>query len=301
MRTLFISAEDTDAEIVSRFKRLREALHLSDREFALVEKNFVMPSLLGTDTTLLKYLSVEHELQKQPFWKKLVRCLKQSGPFDLLILDPIGDLFAIHENDAQQVRLVMFELQKLAIEQDIAVMLIGHPAKYEGSEYGGSRAFSSKSRSRWFLEGGERELVLSNRKNTGAARPDDVIFRWDTMLGVPVELARRDHDAINLQHRNEKRQVIAEALRRLVSRDITTSSSAQAGNYAPKKIVEHELAQGWTEAELAVELHIMIEDAAIDTQSMDGEQDRPEVLGSNGRPRSSLWAVVEDVSISDLE
>jgi RecA-family ATPase len=76
---------------------------------------------------------------------------------------------------------------RLAIAIDGAVIVLGHPAKVEGSTYSGSTSWENAVRSRLFLqrpevdEGQEQdpnERVLSREKSNYAAKDEKVLMVW---------------------------------------------------------------------------------------------------------------------------
>ncbi len=72
----------------------------------------------------------------------------------LLILDSLNRLFPGNENNRVETTGFLRMLERLAVESDVAVLLISHPSKSgetDGSFYSGSTAWHSMVRSRVFL------------------------------------------------------------------------------------------------------------------------------------------------------
>lgn len=73
----------------------------------------------------------------------------------LLVLDTLADVFGGSEKDRAQVRQFVGLLRGLAIEADLATLLLGHPSiagMASGAGTSGSTAWSNSVRSRLCLE-----------------------------------------------------------------------------------------------------------------------------------------------------
>jgi putative DNA primase/helicase len=157
---LGLMAEDDDAELWRRQIRVNEwfACEMADLG------NLHLQGRAGLENTLALYpASGEPE---EGILLRLVRETARALRPVLIILDPIAQLYGGNENDRFQVSHFINMVGGLAREFDCAVLLLGHPAKADGSEYSGSTAWNASVRSRLLLH---RKKDEEGKKDEGRA------------------------------------------------------------------------------------------------------------------------------------
>jgi hypothetical protein len=171
---LGLLAEDDDDELWRRQVRINAWLGSDMDELG----NLHLQGRAGLENTLAVYPANGPPAAQQLY--ELVRAKAAELKPVLIILDPIAQLFGGNENDRFQVSHFVNLVGGLAREFDCAVLLLGHPAKAEGSEYSGSTAWNGSVRSRLLLqrkEGEEDQLVLTRAKGN-YAKLDSLALRW---------------------------------------------------------------------------------------------------------------------------
>lgn len=158
-----------------------------------------------------------------------------------VVLDNVAQIFAGNENDRFEVTAFCNELTGLAKRFGCAVILLGHVAKTEGSEYSGSTAWNGAVRSRlWlrFRDDGLREL--SRAKSNYSDRGASVAFDWqDGALGE-VDQA----DDTGAARAKSAEAVVLAGLDRLTERQIACSHIATARTFLPRLMAQAELLNG---------------------------------------------------------
>lgn len=118
-----------------------------------------------------------------------------STQYDLLILDNIAQMMAIPESKRSVVTQAVNLLTRLAIQHNVAVVLLGHPAKAVESEFSGSTAWDAAVRTRLLIERDDKDdsiLHLRKAKANYSTR-DDIEIRFDDGAYVLVDQANRSN------------------------------------------------------------------------------------------------------------
>jgi hypothetical protein len=142
-RVLMWAGEDDEAELWRRQSAI--SAHFREPLSALTER-FFLHSYCGDDITLMA--PVFGQLQTTPMLAELVQ---QVGDYkaEFVILDNIARLFGGSENDRHAVTTFCALVHGACAPA--TVLLLGHPAKAEGSEYSGSTAWEGAVRARLYL------------------------------------------------------------------------------------------------------------------------------------------------------
>lgn len=109
----------------------------------------------------------------------------------LIVLDNVAHLFGGNENARHEVAAFVSLLNRLAMQIDGAVLLIGHPNK-AGDSFSGSTAWENQVRSRLFMEvpadSNDSDVrVLSRQKSNYARKGEAITFRWHNWAFVRDE------------------------------------------------------------------------------------------------------------------
>lgn len=282
---LGIMAEDDDDELWRRQVRVNEwclcgmedldDLHIQGRG--------------GLENTLALYPASGAPMAG-PLYEAVRQAAAEIRPV-LLIVDPIAQLFGGNENDRFQVSHFVNLVGGLAREFDCAVLLLGHPAEAEGSEYSGSTAWNASVRSRLLLqrtEGKEDTLTLS-RVKSNYAKPDCLELVWaGGVLRPTVGEHMTFADRIDAEARaGAVRTAFLDALDKLAGQGRNVSHNGRAGNYAPRVMAEAGLADGLSQADLAGAMnHLLKEGAVLANRKVGVGPDRHPVRGL-ARPQAS--------------
>ncbi|MBW7925836.1 MAG: AAA family ATPase [Burkholderiaceae bacterium] len=103
-----------------------------------------------------------------PFLSEVERECERIRPA-VLMLDNIAQLFGGLENDRFMVTAFANRLAGIAHRFDCAVLLLGHVAKTQGSEYSGSTAWEAAVRTRLWMERREDGLIEMHRRKANYA------------------------------------------------------------------------------------------------------------------------------------
>lgn len=126
----------------------------------------------------------------------------------LVVIDNASDTFEANENERARVRGFIRSLAQMAREIDGAVLLLSHvdkaTAKSRGSTegYSGSTAWHNSVRSRMFLHGEGRNMILEHQKANFGPLADDLLMHWEqgVLMAGHVEGVTRDQHETDLQH-----------------------------------------------------------------------------------------------------
>lgn len=234
--TLYVNCEDEPDELHRRGADICQALAVP------------MSYCAGLVFTLSRAGSAGNELgtfdaaglfDPSPFFRQIEQTAIRKG-VKILALDNVAHLYAGNENIRGHVTQFLNACHRLACAIDGAVILIGHPAKVEGSTYSGSTAWNAGVRNRLFLErpaaeaeggGISNDRILKRDKANYAAKDATLTMTWskgafvshDSLVpfGAPEAATRDDNIFLNCLG-------AATAQRRAVSH------SPNAGTYAPK-------------------------------------------------------------------
>lgn len=179
-----LNEDDTD-EINRRIRRFQgSSANAQVIEFADVDD----PCLMRFDGRTGAPLSTDTA-------RRLVATIAELKPL-LVILDPIGFIYGGNENDRQAVSAFVRWFSNLCARYRCAIILVGHPAKSNESEYSGSTAWDGSVRSRLLLkkdeDGGDDEYRLMRPKSNYAPRDDEGLHMVQTIDGTFVSASLFD-------------------------------------------------------------------------------------------------------------
>lgn len=201
----------------------------------------------GESNTMMVPRQFSRELDGTAFGWSVVDQVKQLRP-SLLILDNLAQLFGGMENDRFQATYFANWLSSIALRFRCAVLLLGHVAKAEGSEFSGSTAWDAAVRSRWWLERRDDGTLELHKSKANYAKRESVVleFRDGALAHVDQKAGGAAESLVMAQAR---RDVLA-ALDALTARQIATSQAPNATTYLPR-LASKEKALGTTGYEAA--------------------------------------------------
>ena len=128
MRVATYNVEDDEEEQKRRFSAMLHALGLGQEAFGR-RLAIIGPARVGT---LLHTARDGSLLVNTPVMNKLEQFVEEFRP-DVLILDPFVELHAAEENDNTAVRAVMARFRAMAIDYNMAVVILHHARKGAGA------------------------------------------------------------------------------------------------------------------------------------------------------------------------
>ena len=275
----FLGAEDTENAILTRFQAIRHYLKPYPHETVPLEQNFVMPEMKGMDLRIHGRTD-DGKLTPNEFGQALQQKMAYHRP-DVVILDPLSDFFVGNQNSLSDAGPFMTYFDRQAAKNNMAVILVGHPARAEDSKYAGHAVWSSKSRSRLWLEKNDTGLWFTQEKSSYGPKHDDIRLNWtDTGVLYPMsETERNDVDAAI-------RAAILEALPRWADQGKVASAKANGPNKIPKLLSKE------TDYEVSdikrVETTLR-EQKLIAETLFDGTNNTPDIRNTRNEPKRGLW------------
>jgi RecA-family ATPase len=257
--------EDDDQELMRRQKRICEAMGVSPEE---IGDRIKLQGRVGLDNMQVSYVGNEPKIGK--FLAEIRAAVEEHRP-KLLILDNIAQLFGGDEDIRFQVANFCNHVAGLMRGMEGAVLLFGHPAKGENSEYSGSTGWDGSVRSRWFLryadkdDKGSGRLILSKAKANYAEQSDLSLRRINGVHVADDETTWTDAQRFQMAARGDRaKDVVLRALSKLREQRVKVASSPfSPAGYAPKIILEKGLNEGVPKAELETALTELISTGTV--------------------------------------
>lgn len=160
-RALYLTAEDDADELHRRIADIASGHGVS---FAELAGNLKAVSLAEDDPALATATDRDR-LKKTPLWRELVRLIGDWRP-RLVVLDTLADIFAGNENVRNQARAFIAMLRAVAIERDMAVLVLAHPSRAGLEAHGHNAAAGSSGSTAWHNSVRSR-LLLARDDKTG--------------------------------------------------------------------------------------------------------------------------------------
>ncbi len=254
-KVLMWACEDSHDEL---WRRQAKICNHYGVDMADLAGKFVLVPRLGMNNTVYAtefghagFTAVMGELQEQI----------ASTKATVVILDNIGHLYGANENDRHQVTEFINGLIGACQGRQIAIILLGHPSRSQGSEFAGSGAWENAVRMRWFLgaslpgtqAAAEDEIddsvrYLAKRKANYSAKD----YRQFTFRDGVLVIDDTTETAGDAYFRKTiARNVVISAIARLGGLGEHVSKNTQARNFAPTVILNYKLHEGFSKKELA--------------------------------------------------
>jgi RecA-family ATPase len=246
--------------------------------------------MTGADITVMKF-DREGEASPKLFSNQLHARL-ETDDLDLVILDPISDVYSDNENDFTKVAAMMRHLNQLAMANDTAIMLIGHPAKDEASTYGGSRAWSSKSRSRLLLQKAGSDAVpkLSQQKSSYGPTMPDIDCLWDKDWGALKPVGSLLAAAVMLKNLEPVMDDLLDGIKELAKRGIASKSTTTSRTlYLPKALHDAGLHKQHSLEDLHEAMNRLLAKKELVANCKFDGLDGPKIMDSSRHPKSGIW------------
>lgn len=189
-------------------------------------------------------------------WERLRYRIASLRP-SMVIIDTLADVFGGDENNRAQTRAFVGMLRGLAIEFELAVLLLAHPSvagMQSGSGTSGSTAWSNSVRSRLYLEiprangvaTDQLARVLTTKKANYGPAGREIRLRWQDGTYEPVI----EQPAVERTAAHKAADDAFLGLLATFEAQGRTVSSKPSPSYAPKVFAEHPDANGFTKRAL---------------------------------------------------
>lgn len=204
---------------------------------------------------MMAFTGPDGRLQFTPFFHQVHEAARKMRPA-LLVIDNIAQVFGGNENSRPEVTQFVNALNRIAVELNCAVLLLGHPGKATDSEYSGSTAWDAAVRSRWTLTRPKTDKVdeiddlaadpskmrvLRKSKANYASTGDEIKLIWDKgafVLNTPELMDTVDRIEAGVREREEDRRFL-DGLARAVEQGMEPTASPTSLYYAPKLLRQH--------------------------------------------------------------
>jgi hypothetical protein len=265
---LGLFSEDDDAELIRRQWRINQALGLKNSNLAALH----IEGRAGLDNAVATFPMGAP--RREALFEAIVKIARERGA-GLVILDNRAQMLLVNENDRAQATFAANLCAGIGREaNNAAVLLLGHVAKAEGSQYSGSTAWDAVTRSRWCLQradaegkkDGPPELILERPKSNYAA-PDAMRLAWVNGLLRPIDPKHMTSgDVLELKLRQGAAcQAFLDCLDQLTEQGRPVSHSDRATNYAPKMMAP--LVDGFTVKDLKAAMEQLFKDGRIEANA----------------------------------
>ena len=269
---LYITAEDDEAEMERRQRKILEATGAKD-----LEGKLFLSSIRGREGNELATFDRDGTLEKGETFQLLANAILDTGA-QFVILDNIAHLFAGNENDRGQVTRFVNLLYSLVRIYGVTVLLVGHPNK-RGETYSGSTAWLNAVRSQIYLSRVEDEngncldpdaRVLTLAKSNYSRLGQRIEFRWHDHAfwrddDLPEDTRKELAEAAKLAGENE---IFLNCLRVRNAQGGREVGPSIGPNYAPARFAEMTEARGVTKKALARAMERLFHVGAITTKEV---------------------------------
>ena len=228
--------EDDDDELR---RRQRSILAHLGRSANMSSDGLHIEGRAGMENTLAAF-DGEHRIRVTPFFDVVESEIDRLRPA-LVILDNIAQVYGGAENDRHQVTAFCNLLTGWARRYHCAVLLLGHVAKVQGSEFSGSTAWEAAVRTRLWLERRDDGMVELHRKKANYAAQGSVLLEY--RHGAFAEVADTAGAADSLAVVQAEVDVLA-ALDTLTGRQVSTSQVPTAQTFLPRLAQRENLLNG---------------------------------------------------------
>ena len=259
-RVLMYAGEDDSDELWRRQVKIASAMGVDLADF---QGRLILRSFDQQDIELMRYDPDERAMKRTPFSRQLENDVLARQP-NVVILDNVSGLFGGNENARHDVRVFVTLCRSLA--PNAAVLLLHHPAKALGSEWSGSTAWEATVRTRLWLgntrpdqEGAsEPDVLYLCRRKANYAAQDVRRLTYDDGMLLP-DAAGSLSGTYDI---DGAKQVVMRGFVRL-DRIHELSCQPRSGGYLVTKIIESDLAEGYSRKLLQRALIQLLNDSAL--------------------------------------
>ena len=212
--------EDDNDEILRRSKNIME-FYMFDK--AEAGKDLYLTGRAGCDNILISY-DTQNLPQQTKTFQMIEKVCKELKPA-LIILDNVAQLFGGVEIVRVQATSFVNQLTGLAKDYNCAVLLLGHVAKKEGSQYSGSTAWDAAVRTRLLLERTEDGIFTLHKAKANYAAHEEITLEQKNN-GVFEKIS----DISDAKAAETCKTTIKECLPKFTKRQVNCSHKPRATN-----------------------------------------------------------------------
>ena len=178
-RVVYLAAEDDEPELQRRGNDILTAM---GHTFADLEGKMRVMPMAGLSAEMVR-INPDRRIESTELAGKVEDIVKEFRP-ELPILDTSADVFGGDEINRVQVRFFVSMLRRMAMDHDIAVLLLSHPSvagMQTGTGLSGSTAWNNSVRSRLYLtadKDDEDMRMLKGMKSNYARKGGEMKLRW---------------------------------------------------------------------------------------------------------------------------
>lgn len=280
-RVLMWAGEDDDAELWRR--QIAISRHFASPLSALTER-FYLHSYAGDDITLMA--PTFGTLARTPMLAELVQQVADYRA-EFVILDNIARLFGGSENDRHQVTTFCALVHGAC--SPATVLLLGHPAKAQGSEFSGSTAWEGAVRARLYLSDQPPDA-----EDDDEDAPPDERFRFLSRRKAnysPLDLRRLTlEDGVLIPDKAQParprgvsgdfaKDTVRRAITKLAERQLYGSLSTASPEFLPKLAKQYTLLDRLSPAQFGKVMREMILEGEITKAEVGKYQNRTPRMG----------------------
>jgi RecA-family ATPase len=267
-KPLAVLCEDDEGEIE---RRIRSIAHGYNRKLSDYRDFHYLPRL-GDDNLLVA--RTRAGLQTTPFYEDLSQMVADEH-HNMLIIDGIVEVFGGSINDPTETSFFMNRLLAMVRPVRSTILLLGHPNKAGTSEFSGCATWENKPRARLYLgppkqdDEGEpdlndpRRLLSKSKANLSVRDQIEIVWRDGMFRAADPKFMTMDEKCERSAQEAKAREAFLAGIDRLNAAGATTSLSKNAGNFAPKRIVEMHMDGGFTAKQLADAMTQLLADGLI--------------------------------------
>lgn len=265
---LMWACEDEHDELWRREVPICKALNIN---MAALEDMFYLESRFGCDNTLFA------PAMGRMTWTSTFDLLRQQVNdvgASVLWLDNIGQTYGGNENERHPVTAFVNGL--LGLRPGLAVVLLGHPARSNGSEFAGSAAWENAVRARWYFgdklpdqaddehEPDDDVRYLCRRKANYTFR-DYLKLRYRDGVFMPEQPEGPSFsERFSGQNRNDAVDTILIAgFEKCIAAGITPTDGPTSSDYLPRRLVDMKLNAGHSKQDLKSAMHRLMADGRL--------------------------------------
>jgi hypothetical protein len=219
---LGIFCEDDRDEMLRRGNDIFNNLGLAPTEGS---ENLYLDARAGKPNAMVTFTQARNPVEA-PLLKRLREYISRLRP-TLVILDNIAQIFAGQENVRGEVTPFVNILTGLAIEFDCAILLLGHTAKAEGSQYSGSTAWDAAVRSRLLLERNDDGTSTLKKLKANYSALDERRLEWRQGVFHDVPAGAQ----LTPETIEANKQIVLQALATFTTRQQACSNLPTARNF----------------------------------------------------------------------
>nr|BDD47867.1 hypothetical protein 37 [Burkholderiaceae bacterium] len=288
-KVLGIFSEDDNEEILRRMQKIYHHYNLNPEDG---EENLHLWGAAGIDNMMVSYDAQHRRLELSPFKvleKTLQVAFDEGNPYRLVVLDNISQIYGGSEIHRGEVTNFVNALTGLAKRFNCGVLVLGHIAKAQGSEFSGSTGWNNALRSRWFMNLQEDETTQLIKSKANYAPKEEIQLKMMNAVFHKLDASHSEEqiDAIKAAIKN--------AIEEYTKQQQATSPSPQATTYLIRLMVDDEKLAKHQKKQAGQLLKQLIADGEVKTNQPLGwkKADRKDAVGLAIVPTTSEGEVLQ--------